>query len=1053
MHLDGRLFQTHARRLFVATHEPYTIDRLGLPQAPDDWHTVAQTYREHWDDAPCIVVLGEPGCGKSRELESWRNALREAGGTAFLLLLRDFSPRRRLAQLAGADAAALTSALAETSDTPLTLFVDALDEGRLRFEEVLQHLVVELETVQAQRPIHLRLFCRSRDWRAALDRNDLAGLYPNAPSGEPGIVVLEILPLDLAAIRALAAETLRSEARVDDFVGTAIDRNVLPLAAHPLTLGMMLEVFAADGRLGANRAEIFARATTLLIREHNRISADLRRSKGRSCTSEIERLENARRMAALSVLTNRAELYVPDDDAPSVDALDGTLAVSDKQRLRETLDTALFTSATPSSFHFLHPLLADFLAAQWLDHRLDEGLRLSALMPLLCEGDNPPPTALRNLAAWLASFHGPFRQRLLRSDPATLLRGDVSALPLEERVALVEALAQRFEGREFQREIDGFGDLGHELPKDTLVVLLDPAYSGAVRDMGLDMIRSAKRADLLDGVWAIAAIPGEPQVLRVGAVRTVCDLAQDNYAERLATLLGCPAEEDPDDELAGIILDRLYPAHISTSQALDALHTPRKDHLIGMYKMFWSHRFLERIPSPDRGMALGFLASELSEKESRTIRRDPRAELFLELLAGHLEHASELEIPLLATWLQPLRCLGPLEHVGPEEPKKRIRTFFAHRPDLKIGLLRYELAHFPTDRTYEHWRDPLPRGSWHPQDFDALAEVYRTEGLRADMRLNVFSRLLELHAHADYRRVEHFETLDTLAALDPTVATLWRSMQVCEFDDERYRYALEDAQHERSRRKDQANFLAWLIEHIDDLRHGRAPAIFHAVDTLWNTSHDFRFKAPEIDKLAQATSPAIAAAAGEGFRAVWNDPPPEAVDWNPPADSAADWLTPAGHGLELTETDAPIDWALATDRQIEVAALIALRGARNELPPWFPRLFEAHPDRLAAWVENCLARDAAQPPEQYAFTTSGLTRTAGDSPLLSSVLLRWMKNQPPPANPECLERLVSFALRQSSAPCADYLANHAQTVARQIADDPPALRRAALLLAGWWLTD
>ena len=106
-----------------------------------------------WDDlaeAPVVVVLGEPGAGKSTELE--RQAERTPG--AAFLSVRHFLH------------------LSSTDSRPL--FLDALDETRASGNDRnLLLLQVAQRLIQLGLP-NLRLSCRAADWFGDLDHEDLA---------------------------------------------------------------------------------------------------------------------------------------------------------------------------------------------------------------------------------------------------------------------------------------------------------------------------------------------------------------------------------------------------------------------------------------------------------------------------------------------------------------------------------------------------------------------------------------------------------------------------------------------------------------------------------------------------------------------------------------------------------------------------------------------------------------------------------------------------------------------------------------------------------------
>jgi hypothetical protein len=742
---SARLFQNHAARLFVPADESAATDTFGLPIRPDRWHQPPQRGREHWNDSPCVVLLGEPGSGKSREFESWRDELCQAGQPAFLIALYEFTPNRNLARLAGPDGEALGSELADSSTVPVTLFLDALDEGRLRFPDVLRDLVDKLEDTPRDRPLRLRLSCRSRDWRTALDRNDLRRLFPDR-EGQPGIAVVDILPLDLGAIRSLAGERLGETGRVNAFVDAALERDVLPLAGHPFTLGMMLEVFEKDEKLGDSRTAIFDRACTLLVRERNPVHAE----QGKRLTTPEERLRQARHLAALGVLSNRAEIHIPDTDEATAQALSGTLVVPEKEQIREILDTSLFRQSLPGSFQFLHPLLADFLAALWVTERLADGLRPRALLPLLRGGEAGVPSPLRNFAAWLAAFDQRICAELLRFDPVTLVRGDVGRLSADDRIALVKTLASRYAEREFQREVDGFGDLACGLSAEIFEELIDSVNSLAVRRMALSMCLAAKRADMAAVVWRIVANPKENQGLREQAVELICELAPSEYSLQLVALLDCPSEEDPTDEIAGSILRGLYPQHLNTEQALSALRAPRKESFLGNFRYFWGYEFIARLPESDEMPVLDSLIQQVTSSEEFCIG-DVRPKLYYELLICQLKKLSIDDISRLLKWLKPLTIDDQMGvHYDSGELIGNIHGLITAKPEIKRALIEYDIELFSPETSYEAWRTPFPSECLQPDDFEWMASLCDRDSLRGDVRLNLYRKLERIYTQGHY---------------------------------------------------------------------------------------------------------------------------------------------------------------------------------------------------------------------------------------------------------------------------------------------------------------
>ena len=136
-------------------------------------------------DDPCLVLLGEPGLGKSRAISDAVAELRGAGHLVHAVDLGIYE-----------DAASAIGAIVDTSiwhewrdgDDPLYLFLDSLDEALLHIKAAHRRLVAELTQLGAPiSRLRLRISCRSADWLVEFDEQlaDLLGSDEFPPTSRP----------------------------------------------------------------------------------------------------------------------------------------------------------------------------------------------------------------------------------------------------------------------------------------------------------------------------------------------------------------------------------------------------------------------------------------------------------------------------------------------------------------------------------------------------------------------------------------------------------------------------------------------------------------------------------------------------------------------------------------------------------------------------------------------------------------------------------------------------------------------------------------------------
>ncbi|WP_162052992.1 NACHT domain-containing protein [Pontibacter pamirensis] len=398
-------------------------------------------------DVRCLVLLGEPGMGKTTELKLEADSAKDKDNENSTHQLY-FSLNSR-----SSEEALITSLERKPeftqwlkNDGPFYLYLDSLDEALLNIRTVLEAVTdwlhdnsdrfhiypdnaepEESEEVNIQvssRKLYLRISCRSAIWHE-LYKEQLESIF-----GSKQLQVLELAPLQKKDVALAARE---NEIDADAFIASVIRAELAAFCADPVALEFLIQAYKS-GQLHeeeSNRSSIFYQGCLHLCRGVNSTYS------GRATLAPEQRLRIASRIAVYTVFSNLPNIFkpsftsIPLEDDLQIDHLvsnEFTLSSTYKdlitqERLQEVLNTGLFTlGTTESRLTWRHRTYAEYLAA-W--HLNELGIPIKQAIQLIT---SPAATGkvqnqLRETALWFTTLNKEAFDILLPTDPLTLLQG------------------------------------------------------------------------------------------------------------------------------------------------------------------------------------------------------------------------------------------------------------------------------------------------------------------------------------------------------------------------------------------------------------------------------------------------------------------------------------------------------------------------------------------------------------------------------------------------------------------------------------------------------
>lgn len=573
---------------------------------------------------PVLALLGEPGIGKTTAIEAACQTVQARIQTTEDQILpcdlraygSDTELRNDLFRCA-----TFQAWIAGTHQ--LHLFLDSLDECRLRIDNVAQVLIAGLQGCPVER-LFLRISCRTAEWPTFLE-DKLRQIWLENESlrakwGDNIVGVYKLAPLTRRDVEEAAQQ---AGINATAFLEEIARLEVVPFASTPITLKFLLKTYRKSHTFPAKQAKLYEEGCLLLCEEVNPSRVTSRLTGG---LSSRQRMIIAARIAAITIFGNRYAVWTdtPVEDNPYEDddisltklaggeeAADGATFPVTRAGILETLDTGLFSVRGRARISWAHQTYAEFLAAWYL---MQHDMTTDQIMSLVMHPDDRDQklvVQLHGIATWLASLDPGVFLAIIKCDPEVLLGINVTTADPEYRTQLVESLLDQYErGDLLDNDWERY-NLYHKLDHPDLATQLRPYITTArrnsiVRSVAIDIAEVCQITSLNQELADLALNPAEPMAQRINAAVALMKIGDAAAKARLRPLLFDPIHAGIEEELRGAALLALWPESITATELFAALIPPDGD-LITLYSRFFYGSEMKHLQSADVAVALAWV--------------------------------------------------------------------------------------------------------------------------------------------------------------------------------------------------------------------------------------------------------------------------------------------------------------------------------------------------------------------------------------------------------------------------------------------------------------
>lgn len=623
-------------------------DRLvrQIDPRPND-EIVAAKRMSDYDRAPNIILIGDPGAGKSHLFDE-------------LALAAKTTVQR---------ARAFLNTPTEFMGT--TLFIDALDERRAgRTDQDTVDLIVK--KLFEIRPERVRLACREHDW---LGETDVASFHSYfATSG--GYFVLALEPLTVTEQRHVLRKVGVTDP--DQFIKDANGRALSEFLTNPQNLIMLAEVVLKKGSWPTNRQELLEEATDILLKEHNRDR--VRSGGGQFSAKELRAPAGA--VSAVRLISDVDGISLAESELDPLYPSYRTIPFAEPDRILASLGRRAFRGLGNEAVDYSHRVTAEYLAANWIAQKVRSGLPLSRVQALVGI-DGVPAPELRGLHAWLAALLPERADEIIDADPlGILIHSSPDSFDLSLRIRLLDALSNLASEdpyfRPEDRSLSAISALcSSDMAPHLRSILKSPKAPFGIKKLVLEALGSARPLpSLQEDIAEVLIDSGAPFGLKTPALAALVRLgpaATDGIVQIYRTL-GSSAD---DIRLRANILAAVYVGHFTGTDVSNlynaAVHCDEE--LVG--GALWP--VSQSIPTHDVPLVLDEIIKGIEPTREPGIRNRIEIEHFIQrLVIRTLEEAAEgISGARLWTWLQSRNAIRG-EYYNREF--EGIKPLFAERP-------------------------------------------------------------------------------------------------------------------------------------------------------------------------------------------------------------------------------------------------------------------------------------------------------------------------------------------------------------------------------------